>query len=172
MPETAATVPAIRANRAAHRGRLFRKYLLLILTLVTGALLASGAISVYFSYQENKAALADLQHEKAMAAASRIEQYIRHDRAAARLCRAAAARRGRRRAAPHRVPEAAAAGARSHRHRAARRRRPRADRRVAPRHGQDQLRARTARRSRRSAMRSAASRGSDPCTSARRPSPT
>ena len=59
-----------------HRGRLFRKYLFLILSLVTGALLASGAISVYFSYQENKEALASLQHEKALAAASRIEQYI------------------------------------------------------------------------------------------------
>ncbi len=64
-------------TRAAHRGRLFRKYLLLILTLVTGALLASGAISLYFTYQENKAALASLQHEKALAAASRIEQYMR-----------------------------------------------------------------------------------------------
>ncbi|NDP42393.1 MAG: GAF domain-containing protein [Aromatoleum sp.] len=62
--------------RGAHRGRLFRKYLLLILSLVTMALLASGAISVYFSYQENKSALASLQHEKAIAAASRIEQYI------------------------------------------------------------------------------------------------
>src|SRR5438876_10279769 len=63
--------------RRMHRGRLFRKYLLLILTLVTIALLASGAITVYFSYQENKSALASLQHEKALAAASRIEQYIR-----------------------------------------------------------------------------------------------
>jgi len=62
---------------ATHRGRLFRKYLLLILTLVTGALLTSGAISVYFSYQENRSALASLQQEKAIAAASRIEQYIR-----------------------------------------------------------------------------------------------
>src|SRR4051794_36360506 len=60
-----------------HRGRLFRKYLLLILTLVTGALLASGGISVYFSYQENKSAIASLQKEKAVNAASRIEQYIR-----------------------------------------------------------------------------------------------
>jgi signal transduction histidine kinase len=59
-----------------YRGRLFRKYLLLILSLVTIALLASGAISVYFSYQENKSALASLQHEKALAAASRIEAYI------------------------------------------------------------------------------------------------
>ncbi len=61
----------------AYRGRLFRKYLALILTLVTIALLASGGISVYFSYQENKSGLASLQHEKALAAASRIEQYIR-----------------------------------------------------------------------------------------------
>jgi GAF domain-containing protein len=62
--------------RRISRGRLFRKYLLLILSLVTIALLASGAISIYFSYQENKLALASLQHEKALAAASRIEQYI------------------------------------------------------------------------------------------------
>src|SRR4029079_8687628 len=62
--------------RAAHRGRLFRRYLLLILTLVTIALLASGAISLYFTYQETKASLASLQHEKAVSAASRIEQYV------------------------------------------------------------------------------------------------
>jgi signal transduction histidine kinase len=63
-------------TRRTSRGRLFRKYLILILSLVTIALLASGAITVYFSYQENKSALASLQHEKALAAASRIEQYI------------------------------------------------------------------------------------------------
>ena len=44
---------------------------------MTGALLVSGGISLYFSYQEQKTALGDLQHEKAIAAASRIEQYIR-----------------------------------------------------------------------------------------------
>jgi signal transduction histidine kinase/HAMP domain-containing protein len=76
MPETVPSVPASPARRDAHRGRLFRKYLLLILTLVTGALLTSGAISVYFSYQEIKIALSNLQREKAVAAASRIEQYI------------------------------------------------------------------------------------------------
>ena len=64
------------AESGIHRGRLFRKYLVLIITLVTSAVLVSGAISVYFSYQENKSALADLQHEKAVAAASRIEQYV------------------------------------------------------------------------------------------------
>jgi GAF domain-containing protein/sensor histidine kinase YesM len=75
-----ASLPLLDVEKAdvlrTHRGRLYRKYLLLILTLVTTALLASGAITVYFSYQENKAALASLQHEKALSAASRIEQYI------------------------------------------------------------------------------------------------
>ena len=75
-----ATVPLRTATsplpRRTSRGRLFRKYLLLILSLVTIALLASGAISIYFTYQETKASLALLQHEKALAAASRIEQYI------------------------------------------------------------------------------------------------
>jgi signal transduction histidine kinase len=66
-----------RAPPRLRQGRLFRKYLLLILTLVSGALLVSGGISLYFSYQEQKTALGDLQHEKAIAAASRIEQYIR-----------------------------------------------------------------------------------------------
>ena len=76
MSEDALTDSVKPAGHRTHRGRLFRKYLLLILTLVTGALLASGAISVYFSYQEIKTALSNLQHEKAVAAASRIEQYI------------------------------------------------------------------------------------------------
>jgi signal transduction histidine kinase/HAMP domain-containing protein/predicted transcriptional regulator with HTH domain len=72
----ATAAPASSLPVAAHRGRLFRKYLLLILTLVTIALLASGAISIYFTYQETKSSLASLQHEKAVAAASRIEQYM------------------------------------------------------------------------------------------------
>jgi signal transduction histidine kinase/HAMP domain-containing protein/predicted transcriptional regulator with HTH domain len=62
--------------RRISRGRLFRKYLILILSLVMIALLASSAISIYFTYQETKSALASLQHEKAIGAASRIEQYI------------------------------------------------------------------------------------------------
>ncbi|MCW5637558.1 MAG: GAF domain-containing protein [Rubrivivax sp.] len=60
-----------------HRGRLFRKYLLLILSLVSLALLASGGIGIYFSWRETTAALAGLQREKAVGAAARIEQYLR-----------------------------------------------------------------------------------------------
>jgi signal transduction histidine kinase len=66
------------APHKTHRGRLFRKYLLLILSLVSVGLLLSGGISVYFAYRENTAALASLQHEKAIGASSRIEQYLRH----------------------------------------------------------------------------------------------
>jgi len=58
------------------RGRLFRRYFLLILALVCGALLISGGIGLYFSYQENRVALASLQHEKALSAAARIEQFV------------------------------------------------------------------------------------------------
>jgi signal transduction histidine kinase/putative component of toxin-antitoxin plasmid stabilization module len=58
------------------RGRLFRRYFMLILALVCGALLISGGIGLYFSYQENKVALASLQHEKALSAAARIEQFV------------------------------------------------------------------------------------------------
>ncbi|WP_284618433.1 GAF domain-containing protein [Aquabacterium humicola] len=73
-PAAADEPPAPVANR--YHGRLFRKYLLLMLTLVSVSLLASGAIGLVFSYQETRAALADLQHEKAVGAAARIEQYI------------------------------------------------------------------------------------------------
>jgi signal transduction histidine kinase len=66
-----------RALRRLERGRLFRKYFLLILALVCGALLLSGAIGLYFSYQENKVALSSVQREKAIGAAARIEQFIR-----------------------------------------------------------------------------------------------
>ncbi len=59
------------------RGRLFRKYVVFFVVLVSGTLVTSGALEIYFSYQENKAALVQLQREKALAAANRIEQYIK-----------------------------------------------------------------------------------------------
>ncbi len=77
MTDAPATDPQPAARPGILRGRLFRKYLLLIISLVSVALLASGGIGLYFSYQEHRAALASLQHEKAIGASSRIEQYIR-----------------------------------------------------------------------------------------------
>jgi signal transduction histidine kinase len=58
-------------------GRLARKYLVILVGLVTGALLASGAVQIYSSYNENTAALVTLQREKASGAASRIESFVR-----------------------------------------------------------------------------------------------
>jgi signal transduction histidine kinase len=58
------------------RGRLFRKYVVLFVGLVSGVLLGSGLIDVYFWYQEQKRALVAVQREKALAAASKIEQFI------------------------------------------------------------------------------------------------
>jgi signal transduction histidine kinase/HAMP domain-containing protein len=58
------------------RIRLFWKYVVFFVILVSGALLTSGIVEIYFTYQENKAALVNLQREKAAAAASRIEQFI------------------------------------------------------------------------------------------------
>src|SRR5919106_484281 len=59
------------------RGRLARKYAIVLVALVTGALLASGAVEIYSSYNENQAALVTLQREKAAGAASRIESFVR-----------------------------------------------------------------------------------------------
>ena len=60
-----------------HRGRLFRKYAALMLSLVGGALAISGAISVYFSYQEMRNGLLALEEEKAQSAAARIGQFVK-----------------------------------------------------------------------------------------------
>ncbi len=51
--------------------------MVLFVTLVSGALLTSGLIEIYFSYQENKAALVSIQREKASSAASKIEQFVK-----------------------------------------------------------------------------------------------
>ena len=59
------------------RGSLFRKYAVLFVVLVSGALFTSGALEIYFSYQENKEALVTLQREKALGAAAKIESFVK-----------------------------------------------------------------------------------------------
>jgi HAMP domain-containing protein len=58
------------------RGSLFGKYAAYFAALVTLALLVGGGIELHFSYNQNKADLLALQHEKALAAASHIEHYV------------------------------------------------------------------------------------------------
>jgi signal transduction histidine kinase len=57
-------------------GGLFGKYAVLFVILVTGALVTSGLVQIYFTYQESKTALVRVQREKAVAAAARIEQFV------------------------------------------------------------------------------------------------
>jgi len=63
--------------RSSGHGGLFRKYAMLFVGLVGGALFASGAIEAFFSYQENKTMLVRIQREKAVAAATVIRQFLR-----------------------------------------------------------------------------------------------
>lgn len=75
-PATDAAPRAQALQRTARRWHLFPKYALLIITLVSGMLVASGAVVIYFSYRENQSHVVALQAEKAQAAATRIEQYV------------------------------------------------------------------------------------------------
>ena len=60
------------------RWRLFAKYAVLIASLVSLTLIASGITSIWFSYEENQRQLVALQREKAIGAAARIEQYVKN----------------------------------------------------------------------------------------------
>ena len=59
------------------RGRLFRKYVIIIAGHVSIALLTSSSVEVFFSYRENLDALVAVQREKALGAAARIEAFIK-----------------------------------------------------------------------------------------------
>ena len=59
------------------RGKLFRKYAALMLSLVGGVLAVSSGISVYFSYQEIRNGLLALEQEKAQSASARIGQFVK-----------------------------------------------------------------------------------------------
>ena len=58
------------------RRRLFRKYVVIVVGLVTGAVVSSGAVEAYFAFQDNEASLVQIQREKASAATAAIEQFI------------------------------------------------------------------------------------------------
>jgi signal transduction histidine kinase len=62
--------------RVAPRGRLFRKYALLLVSLLGIMLVAGSLVEMYFSYQANKQALLRIQKGEALVAAAKIEQFI------------------------------------------------------------------------------------------------
>jgi signal transduction histidine kinase len=56
---------------------LFRKYVVPFVGVVLLALLSNGLLEIYFAYQENKSALAQIQREKAASAAIKIEGFVK-----------------------------------------------------------------------------------------------
>src|SRR6266480_7141709 len=74
--DLAAATPLV-ADAPKRRGRLFRKYVALILAVVCLALLANGLSEIWFSYQEHKASLIRIQREQAEAAAAKIGQFVK-----------------------------------------------------------------------------------------------
>jgi len=58
------------------RSRLFVKYVALFVSVVVLALVANGAFEVWFSFQEQKTSLINIQHQQAEAAADKIEEFV------------------------------------------------------------------------------------------------
>jgi GAF domain-containing protein/HAMP domain-containing protein len=58
-------------------GRLFRKYVVVLLVLVGGVLMASSLVELYFSYRETQLAIVRVERAKAVAAAVGIEQFLK-----------------------------------------------------------------------------------------------
>src|SRR5215204_5097908 len=75
-PEPVAAGGTAPDTAAPRRGRLFRKYALLFVALVGATLLVTSGFDFWFSYQESKAALVRIEHEKALAAAQRIQEFV------------------------------------------------------------------------------------------------
>jgi signal transduction histidine kinase len=58
------------------RSRLFIKYTVLFVAVIVLALVANGAFEIWFSYQEHKGSLINIQQQQAVAAADKIEEFI------------------------------------------------------------------------------------------------
>jgi len=58
-------------------GRLFRKYVVVLLVLVGGVLITSSLVQLYFSYRETQRAIIRVERAKAVATAAGIEQFLK-----------------------------------------------------------------------------------------------
>jgi hypothetical protein len=54
-------------TRPASRGRLFRKYVVVLLVLVGGVLMVSSVVELYFVYRETQLAIVRVERAKAAA---------------------------------------------------------------------------------------------------------
>ncbi len=67
---------SMHALAATVRSRLFVKYAGLFVAVVTLALVVNGLFELWFTYQEQKASLIQIEHGEAATAAGRIEQFL------------------------------------------------------------------------------------------------
>src|SRR6185503_17809561 len=74
-PAPGRRLPAMRSP--VGHGRLFRKYVVVLVVLVGGVLMASALVELYFSYRETQRAIVRVERAKAVATAARIEQFLR-----------------------------------------------------------------------------------------------
>src|SRR3984957_13717986 len=75
-PSTSPPVTVPTGGGTVVRSRLFIKYVVLFVAVVSLVLIANAVFDVYFSYQEQKASLVRIQREQAEAAAGKIGQFI------------------------------------------------------------------------------------------------
>jgi len=66
----------IKNRHGRRRGRLVRHYFLISVILISGGLITSGILEIYFRYQERYEYLNQLQQEVAAAAAFKAEQFL------------------------------------------------------------------------------------------------
>jgi signal transduction histidine kinase/CheY-like chemotaxis protein len=69
--------PRDELSKHTIRAPLFRKYAMIFAAVVCSALATSGALDIWFSYQEQKELLVRVQREQAEAAAARITQFVK-----------------------------------------------------------------------------------------------
>src|SRR5258708_21311068 len=69
--ESATTAVRLRGSK------LFAKYVVLLVAVVTVALLFNGISDAYFYYHERREALVRIQREQAEAAAAKIDQFVK-----------------------------------------------------------------------------------------------
>src|SRR3954453_1502366 len=69
-------VEAQEVTSVGLRGRLFRKYAVVLAGLVSVALIANGLLDIWFSYREQRALLVRIQAEQAATAAARISHFV------------------------------------------------------------------------------------------------
>ena len=77
MSDAAAAPATTTVPPPKRRGSLFRKYVLLFSSIVGAALLANGAVEVWFLYRDHTELLLRVQREEAEAAATKIGQFVK-----------------------------------------------------------------------------------------------